>query len=239
VWYFTLRQIRRGREKDFFHRSSYVQVQDPSSHVGRLTTHSLLAGDAAGTGTGTGTDAPHPAGSASTNTVINTYSVGMLQEVFEPGRWSSEIDAMLVEYVHGLATKASAAVSRTAATGTSVSEPGSAPAGEPESSSGGDDHKAGPFSESGAIGPWDISPDEIMHSDNFRALQKLLSRHIMENAELSHRWGIAGPKRKAVVARIGLIRLLNHHLRTNLSGVVQEIDAEEVCPLVPTTIHPT
>jgi len=190
--------------------------------MGRLTAQSLSA-----VGAGISTEGPHPSTGTSTGTSAgastNTYSVGMLQEVFEPGRWSSEIDAMLVEYVHGLAIKASAAVSRSPGTPT----PGSAPAGESESASGGGGDE-GPFSESGAIGPWDISPDEIMHSDNFRALQKLLSRHVMENADLSHRWGIAGPKRRAVVARIGLIRLLNHHLRTSLSGVVQELDAEEV-----------
>ena len=30
-----------------------------------------------------------------------------------------------------------------------------------------------------------------------------LSRVVMGSAELSHRWGISGPKRKAVIARIG------------------------------------
>ena len=48
---------------------------------------------------------------------------------------------------------------------------------------------------------WDISCKQIY--DEYRGLQILLSRLVMNDADLSHRWGISGPKRKAVIARLG------------------------------------
>ena len=40
-------------------------------------------------------------------------------------------------------------------------------------------------------------------SQEYRILQSQLSRLIMNDSALSHRWGISGPKRKAVIARLG------------------------------------
>ena len=48
---------------------------------------------------------------------------------------------------------------------------------------------------------WDVSCEQIY--DEYRALQILLSRLVINDADLSHRWGISGPKRKAVIARLG------------------------------------
>ena len=60
---------------------------------------------------------------------------------------------------------------------------------------------------------WSITVDEVV--SEYRNLQQQLSKIVMSNLELSHRWGIAGPKRRAVVARIGLLRTLNHLLQQN------------------------
>ena len=48
---------------------------------------------------------------------------------------------------------------------------------------------------------WNITCEQIY--DEYRGLQILLSRLVMKDADLSHRWGISGPKRKAVIARLG------------------------------------
>lgn len=61
---------------------------------------------------------------------------------------------------------------------------------------------------------WSVTADEIV--SEYRNLQQQLSKIVMGNPELSHRWGIAGPKRRAVVARICLLRTLNHLLQQTL-----------------------
>jgi hypothetical protein len=65
-------------------------------------------------------------------------------------------------------------------------------------------------SETHGVEPWKITCDKLF--DNFRLLQQQLSRVILSNNHLSHHWGITGPKRKAVIARLGCIRLLNQLL---------------------------
>jgi hypothetical protein len=62
-------------------------------------------------------------------------------------------------------------------------------------------------SEIHGIEPWKITSEKLF--ENFRTLQQQLSRVILTSNALSHRWGISGPKRKAVIARLGLIRVLN------------------------------
>jgi alpha-tubulin suppressor-like RCC1 family protein len=59
-----------------------------------------------------------------------------------------------------------------------------------------------------SISPWWVSANLV--NDEFRGLQQSLSRIVMNSVDLSHRYGIAGPKRKAVVARLGLLRYFNH-----------------------------
>ena len=39
--------------------------------------------------------------------------------------------------------------------------------------------------------------------EGYRGLQAQLSRIVMNDSNLSHRWGISGPKRKATIARLG------------------------------------
>jgi len=64
------------------------------------------------------------------------------------------------------------------------------------------------------VSPWDISSRTVC--DNFRKIQLNFSRHVLDSVELSHKWGIMGPKRKAVLARLGVIRLYNHLLEHSL-----------------------
>lgn len=60
------------------------------------------------------------------------------------------------------------------------------------------------------VEPWQLPSSQLF--DNFRQLQQQLSRIVLSSAELSHKWGISGPKRKAVIARLGLLRVLNQLL---------------------------
>jgi hypothetical protein len=64
------------------------------------------------------------------------------------------------------------------------------------------------------ISPWDISSQRVC--DSFRKIQLNFSRFVMDSVELSHKWGISGPKRKAVLARLAVIRLYNHLLEHSL-----------------------
>ena len=64
------------------------------------------------------------------------------------------------------------------------------------------------------VSPWDITSDEIYN--DFRSIQRQLTRIVIANADLSHRWGIAGPKRRAVIARVGMLRVMNDLLERYL-----------------------
>jgi hypothetical protein len=74
--------------------------------------------------------------------------------------------------------------------------------------------------ESLGISPWNIPSDRIV--DDFRGLQQSLSKIVLADMELSHRWGIAGPKRRAVIARLGVLRLLNHLLEQYLAVLLND-----------------
>ena len=57
------------------------------------------------------------------------------------------------------------------------------------------------LAESKEISVWDVTCESVCVA--YRGLQMQLSKLVMGDIELSHRWGISGPKRKAVVARLG------------------------------------
>lgn len=59
------------------------------------------------------------------------------------------------------------------------------------------------LAENSKISIWNVTCENI--SNEYRGLQILLSRLVMSDSDLSHRWGISGPKRKAVIARLGNI----------------------------------
>ena len=61
--------------------------------------------------------------------------------------------------------------------------------------------------EADSVQAWNISASAVHR--HFRSLQQTLSRIVRGDAVLSHRWGFAGPKRRAVIARLGMLRLLN------------------------------
>ncbi len=79
-------------------------------------------------------------------------------------------------------------------------------------------------SDISGVEPWKITSDKLF--DQYRSLQQQLTRIILatntadsnttttteESALLAHKWGISGPKRKAVIARLGLIRILNQYM---------------------------
>jgi len=71
---------------------------------------------------------------------------------------------------------------------------------------------------------WDISSDCVCN--DFRTLQQQLSRYVMQSVELSHKWGIAGPKRKAILARIGMLRIFNGLLEGCLPLFLPSMDAD-------------
>lgn len=66
------------------------------------------------------------------------------------------------------------------------------------------------YADTNNIDVYEISVDMIL--SDFRTVQSLLSRVVMGNTIMSHRWGIGGPKRKAVIARISMLRLFNHFI---------------------------
>ena len=75
-------------------------------------------------------------------------------------------------------------------------------------------------SEAAGVEPWKISSDQLF--ENFRFLQQQLTRIVLSHQELTQKWGIAGPKRKAVIARLGLLRLLNQMLDMYLPFLISD-----------------
>jgi len=73
------------------------------------------------------------------------------------------------------------------------------------------------------VSPWAVPCAAIC--DDFRPLQQSLTRLVLATPALAHRWGIAGPKRKAVLARLGLLRYLNHELDMYLPAVLHNTEA--------------
>jgi hypothetical protein len=67
---------------------------------------------------------------------------------------------------------------------------------------------------------WKVTADQVC--DNFRPLQQQLTRLAMDNHSLSHKWGISGPKRKAVLARLGLLRMFNQLLEMYLPFLISD-----------------
>jgi hypothetical protein len=55
---------------------------------------------------------------------------------------------------------------------------------------------------------WAVDAATVL--DHFRTVQHLLSKEVMKDHALLQKWGIAGPKRKAVLARIAFLRVFNH-----------------------------
>ena len=77
--------------------------------------------------------------------------------------------------------------------------------------------------ESRGVSPFDVTVSDVC--SDFRTIQQQLSRIVMASPSLSHKWGIGGPKRRAVIARIGLLRLLNHHVDHYLPSMMVGDDA--------------
>lgn len=70
------------------------------------------------------------------------------------------------------------------------------------------------------VSPWDV-PITVINSE-FRHLQSKLGKIVMKNNELLRIWGISGPKRRAVVARIALLRHYNLLLENNMSLFIND-----------------
>ncbi len=129
---------------------------------------------------------------SSENLLGAVYDAASIQELVDPAKWSEEMDALLLAH---LATQSESLPSDTTVA-VSAMKPAAAPS------------------------MWKVSSAQV--SDNFRTLQQQLSRLMLSRNELSHRWGIAGPKRKAVLARLGLLRLLNQMLDMYLPFLIAD-----------------
>ena len=81
------------------------------------------------------------------------------------------------------------------------------------------------------ITPWEVTAKCIC--DSFRKVQLKLSRFVMDSADLSHKWGITGPKRKAVLARIAVLRLYNHLLEHSLPLLLPGVHFEMTDAIIP------
>lgn len=74
--------------------------------------------------------------------------------------------------------------------------------------------------ESLEIEVWKISSEQVFAQ--FRALQQAMGRIVLHNTLLTQKWGISGPKRKAVVARLGLLRIANQMLDMYLPFMISD-----------------
>jgi alpha-tubulin suppressor-like RCC1 family protein len=167
IWYFSYSQIAKGREKGYFWRCSYDNVE-LSTEGGSSSTNGRLVA-AASTSALSGT--------------TPTYDVVSLHELLDPSRWSPELDAVLLSFL----------------------------------TSKGEEH---------SISPWLVSA--AMVNDEFRSLQQALSRIVLNSVDLSHRYGIAGPKRKAVIARLGFLRYFNHLVDHYMPAVLSTLASSNI-----------
>jgi hypothetical protein len=73
---------------------------------------------------------------------------------------------------------------------------------------------------------WEVNVEAV--DEGFRGLQQKLTKLCLVDERLSHRWGFRGPKRRAVLARMALLRSLNLLLAQYLDLLVSgEGDALE------------
>ena len=64
---------------------------------------------------------------------------------------------------------------------------------------------------------WDVTVQDVLGS--FRKVQQSLTKIVMVDEKLNHRWGFKGPKRRAVIARLALLRMCNF-LINQYSGIL-------------------
>lgn len=72
------------------------------------------------------------------------------------------------------------------------------------------------------LSPWNI-PSKHIFAD-FRVLQQRLSKIVMNDLDLTHKWGISGPKRRQVIARVSMLQWLNHMIEQYLVHLIDETD---------------
>jgi len=76
------------------------------------------------------------------------------------------------------------------------------------------------LSESNNVEPMEVTIELVLN--NFRILQSQLTRVVLNNTELTHCWGISGPKRKAVIARLSLLKIFNHYAACYLPILISD-----------------
>ena len=79
------------------------------------------------------------------------------------------------------------------------------------------------------VSPWNVPADYVY--EDFRLLQQHLSRIVIANSILLRKWGISGPKRRAVTARLGLLRMFNHMLDNYVPVMMLDVPFDNGSPL--------
>ena len=203
TWCFTNHQIRVGREKGFFTQCSY----DTSSSAATmdLSVVAVAATDNDSLSAAGGGPAPIHATVASAATALTTTMI-TTEDGTSVGTSSS-----------------SAAAASTTSFDVAFLQDTLEPARWPPEMDALLINFVTKIADTKDISPWAVTCDLIC--EDFRALQQQLTRHVMTHPDLSHRWGISGPKRKAVLGRLGLLRYLNHELDMYLPAILNNTES--------------
>jgi len=76
------------------------------------------------------------------------------------------------------------------------------------------------LSEANNVDPAQVSIEMVLN--NFRTVQFQLTRIVLSNSELSFYWGISGPKRRATIARLSLLRIFNQYIASYLPLLISD-----------------
>ena len=200
TWCFTNHQIRVGREKGFFTQCTYDATSSTAASVDcSIAAAAAVDNDDSAAGGGA---APAHATASTSTTALTTTEAGS-----------------------GTGVSASSAAAAAASTSFDVAflQDTLDPARWPAEMDALLVNFVTKIADSNDLSPWAVSCDHIC--EDFRALQQQLTRHVMTHADLSHKWGISGPKRKAVLGRLGLLRYLNHELDMYLPAVLNNTES--------------
>ena len=201
TWCFTNHQIRLGREKGYFTQCSY----DSSSAVVDNAVVGIAAAAVAGdhdylSAAGGGAASSHTTTSASTTALTTTTTSDS-----------------------GSGTSATSAAASSTSFDVAFLQDTLDPARWPSEMDALLINFVTKIADAKDLSPWAVSCDLVC--EDFRTLQQQLTRHVMTHADLSHKWGISGPKRKAVLGRLGLLRYLNHELDMYLPAVLNNTES--------------
>ena len=204
VWFYSIQQIVEGKTKNLFQRCSY----EISSDVNTASTGTLDQG-VGDSGSNVVDSNFNNAHVIMNDMVIQqnqiTFDPYSMYDLIDPTKWSEEMDQVLLLFLQRL----------------SENNNGNN-AGESTSSTSNKSNGTTNKINSNRINSsqWSVTSQQVI--DNYRLLQQQFSRIMLNSHDLSYRWGISGPKRKAVLARIGLLRYLNQQLELYLPFLITD-----------------